>query len=123
MIGVYMIKNIVNSKLYIGCSVDVNRRFNSHKNQLVNGKHPNLHLQQSWNKYGKTAFIFEIIEACNDSVLYEREHYYANYYNALDNKIGYNKLPTAQNKRPTYLTEEIKQKISESKNLLKLLKK
>lgn len=110
-----MIKNNVNGKLYIGCSVDVNRRFNSHKNKLVNGVHPNLHLQQSWNKYGQEAFIFEIIEECNDSVLYEREHYYTTYYNTLDNKIGYNKLPTAENKRPAYLTEEIKQKISKSK--------
>lgn len=115
MIGVYMIKNNINGKIYIGCSVDINRRFNSHKNKLLKGKHPNLHLQQSWNKYGQSAFIFEIIEECDDSVLYEREHYYATYYNALDNKIGYNKLPTAKNKRPTYLTEEIKQKISESK--------
>lgn len=115
MIGIYMIKNSVNGKLYIGCSVDVNRRFNSHKNKLINGKHPNLHLQQSWNKYGQASFIFEIIEECNDSVLYEREHYYATYYNVLDNKIGYNKLPTAKTKRPAYFTEEIKRKISESK--------
>ena len=115
MIGVYMIKNSVNGKIYIGCSVDVNRRFNSHKNKLVNGNHSNLHLQQSWNKYSQSAFTFEIIEECDDSILYEREHYYATYYNTLDNKIGYNKLPTSNNKRPAYLTEEIKQKISKSR--------
>jgi len=115
MIGVYMIKNNLNGKIYIGCSVDIDRRLNTHKYKLIKGNHPNLHLQQSWNKYGKDAFTFDLIEECNDSILYEREHHYADYYNALNNKVGYNKLPTASSKRPTYLTDEIKSKISESK--------
>ena len=33
----------------------------------------------------------------------------------MDNKVGYNKLPTSKTRRPAYLTEEIKKKISESK--------
>jgi group I intron endonuclease len=115
MIGVYMIKNTINGKIYIGCSINVERRLNAHRYYLIRGNHPNLHLQQSWNKYGKEAFIFELIEECINSVLYKREHFFATFYDCLNNKKGYNKLPTSENKRPSFFTEEIRKKISLSK--------
>jgi len=115
MIGVYLIKNTINNKVYIGCSINVTKRFYSHKYKLSKGIHPNLHLQKSYDKYGKDAFQFTVIEECTDDVLYEKEHYYATYYQSMDKTKGYNKLPTSNNKRPTYLTDEIKEKISNSK--------
>ena len=50
--------------------------------------HVNRHLQASWNKYGEKNFKFNIIETCTKESLNNRENYWINYYNTLNN--GYN---------------------------------
>ncbi len=62
MIGIYYIKNIKNNKIYIGSSININKRIRRHFFNLQNNKHPNNHLQMSYNKYGVKNFTFEIIE-------------------------------------------------------------
>ena len=57
--GIYKITNKVNGKFYIGSSVDLKDRWRRHRSHLKNGSHVNTHLQRSYNKYGKEAFIFE----------------------------------------------------------------
>ena len=52
MCGVYMIKNKVNGKLYIGSSVDIQKRWINHRIYLRNNKHHSFQLQQDWNEYG-----------------------------------------------------------------------
>lgn len=59
---IYCIKNILNNKVYIGSSVNFNKRKNLHLHYLKNNKHHSNHLQKAWNKYGKENFVFEIIE-------------------------------------------------------------
>lgn len=39
MIGIYKIENTKNHKVYIGQSIDIEHRFNQHKNYLKNNKH------------------------------------------------------------------------------------
>ncbi len=60
--GVYKITNINNGKIYIGSSKCFKNRINTHQNQLENNRHHNKHLQASWNKHGKDAFLFEVVE-------------------------------------------------------------
>jgi group I intron endonuclease len=62
LIGIYQIKNIINGKSYIGQSVNIRVRKWSHKRELLKGKHPNSHLQASFNKYGEDAFVFKILK-------------------------------------------------------------
>ena len=50
--GIYIIQNNINNHIYIGSSINVKKRFNSHRNLLNTNKHPNSHLQAAWNKYG-----------------------------------------------------------------------
>lgn len=57
-----MIKNRVNGKRYIGESIDIQRRFYQHKNELRKGKHHSDRLQKDWNKYGEKAFRFSVVE-------------------------------------------------------------
>ena len=52
MHGVYQIKNLINGKLYIGSSIDVDKRLKSHFSALDKGCHNNAYLQNAWNKYG-----------------------------------------------------------------------
>jgi hypothetical protein len=42
--------------------VNIARRWSHHKWSLQAGKHPNVHLQRAWSKYGQPAFVFEVLE-------------------------------------------------------------
>lgn len=91
--GIYMIKNHINNKVYIGKTNDINRRLRDHRYTLRHNKHPNRHLQYSWNKYGEDAFTFEKLEYCEEELLNPLERLYIAKYNALDYNYGYNKRP------------------------------
>ena len=41
MIGIYKISNNINNKVYIGCSIDINKRFKEHKNYITSVKQYN----------------------------------------------------------------------------------
>ena len=74
--GIYEIKNLINSKKYIGQSADIVKRERMHFWMLRNGKHKNPHLQNAYNKYGEDNFIFKIIEKCAPKKLTAREQFY-----------------------------------------------
>ena len=92
MIGIYKITNNINGKSYIGQSVDINRRFISHRNTAFNPLLSNYHLElyQDIRKYGINNFSFEVLEECNKSQLDEKEKFYIAKYktHGID---GYNK--------------------------------
>ncbi len=90
--GVYQIRNIANSKVYIGSAAGhgfVNRR-SSHFRLLRMGTHHSIALQRAWNKYGEKSLIFEILLYCDpeNCLIYEQlamDHY----------KPAYDICPTA----------------------------
>lgn len=89
--GVYMIKNILNGKRYVGSSSNLRRRLCSHLSKLNNNTHTNKHLQSAYNKYGQKSFQFIILEYCEnvrDTILYLEQKY-------LDLKPEYNKATDA----------------------------
>lgn len=89
--GIYKITNIVNNKVYIGQSIDVEKRIQQHKYGLNNNKGHNAHFQNAWNKYGENNFKFEIIEKVEDaSKLNELEIEYISEYNSTNPDYGYN---------------------------------
>ena len=45
--GIYCIKNLINNKIYVGSSVNIEQRFTEHKHGLNNNTHHNSHLQRS----------------------------------------------------------------------------
>jgi group I intron endonuclease len=106
-----MIKNIVNNKIYIGQSLDINKRFKRHLRELKNNIHTNDHLQRSWNKYGKNNFKFEIIEQVEENQLNSREVYWIEYYKSHNSEYGYNKTLGGDSEIPT---EETKLKLSQA---------
>jgi group I intron endonuclease len=65
---VYRIKNVVSGSFYIGSSSNLKERWRSHRKQLRGKRHPNKHLQASWNKHGEDCFLFEILDRF-DSVI------------------------------------------------------
>lgn len=60
--AVYLIRNTVSGKSYIGSSDDVARRFQAHLSHLRRGIHYALLLQNSWSFHGESAFEFIIVE-------------------------------------------------------------
>jgi hypothetical protein len=88
--GVYKITNIINGKIYVGSSKDVENRWCQHERALNEETHGNAHLQRAWNKYGgKKSFRFEVIEECAPVIQFEREQFYLNELNPFDEN-GYN---------------------------------
>lgn len=97
IIGIYQIKNKLNGKIYIGSSINVNQRLNEHKNNLRHNKHPNKHLQSSWNYYKEENFEFSIIEECNKEMLLKREQFYIDTNKSFEREKGYNNRKKAEN--------------------------
>ena len=88
-IGIYGIKNLINSKIYVGkTGMNFGDRWDSHKSLLRNNKHFNPYLQNAWNKYGEENFDFEIVEECDVEELDKKEQYYIKSYK--EKNISYN---------------------------------
>lgn len=87
-IGIYVIKNLVSGLCYVGQSINIDARIKSHIRDLKRGAHPNSHLQNAWNKYGRDSFDFLIVELCDVSLLDDREMFYINEFDSFNN--GYN---------------------------------
>lgn len=60
--GIYIIKNKINNKFYIGSSININKRWNVHRCALNGQTHCNQHLQSAWNKYGEKNFQFKVVK-------------------------------------------------------------
>jgi group I intron endonuclease len=92
--GIYCILNIVNNKIYIGSSKNLQERLTNHKIMLKNNKHYNNILQNSYNKYGEHNFIYNILEFCNIKDLIKKEQKFISnldpYYNIIKNVTNLN---------------------------------
>lgn len=60
--GIYQIKNLINGKILIGSSMNLNGKANSFRFQLKMGSHMNSELQKDYNNFGDENFSFEIID-------------------------------------------------------------
>ena len=60
--GVFQIRNLVNGKIFVGSTLDLNAMFNRIRFQLYAGSHPNKELESDWRTYGTGKFAFEILE-------------------------------------------------------------
>lgn len=71
--GIYQITCLENGRFYIGSSNKLRQRLLRHCLMLEKKKHENRILQNSFNKYGRLAFSFEILELCPVVKLFEIE--------------------------------------------------
>ena len=76
---IYIIKNDINSKVYIGQSKDTKERFRAHCKKCNTG---NSIIDSAIQKYGKEHFWYEILES-SVSDYNEREKYWIKEYNSL----------------------------------------
>ena len=108
--GIYKIQSKINSeRIYIGSSVELQRRFRLHIWDLKRGKHKNIKLQRHFNKYGEDDLIFSIIAYCNNNELLLFEQFYIDAYNPY-----FNICLNAGNTLGVKKSDECKRKISEA---------
>lgn len=62
--GIYQIRNLVTGKVYVGSSKNIRLRWYVHAHELKKNKHHSVLLQRAYNKYGKDAFVYEILTHC-----------------------------------------------------------
>ena len=105
MIGIYLITNNINGKIYIGQSVDIHRRFLEHlragqPEKYANKKERDLNtpIHLAMQKYGVNNFSLSILEQCSKEELNDKEKYWISTYNSCDKKIGYNISSGGQDK-------------------------
>jgi len=77
--AIYMWKNIVNGKQYIGSAVDLSNRLSKYYSTAYMEdalKRSNSHIYRALLKYGYSNFSLTILEYCNKEKCIEREDYY-----------------------------------------------
>lgn len=86
---VYKITNDVNDKVYIGAThFSLDKRWKEHLRDSKKSSECNRPLYKAINEFGACHFNIFPIENCSDDILYEREKYWVEYYDAFNN--GYN---------------------------------
>ena len=59
--GVFQIRNMINGKIFIGSSLNLDAIWNRHQTELKFGGHRNEVLQKEWKEFGEDNFKFEIL--------------------------------------------------------------
>lgn len=90
--GVYKIKNKINGKVYIGQSVNINKRWRYHIYTSKNkkGKGYDQYLPRALRKYGEEGFKFEVVKECAQDELDYWEEYFIDKEDSTDRDKGYN---------------------------------
>lgn len=67
--GIYSITNNINGLVYIGASLEINRRVMKHFSELRFNRHRTKKLQLDYNQYGYDNFTIAIVEEASDNLL------------------------------------------------------
>ena len=113
--GIYKITNLVNGKVYIGASKNIEKRWGAHRNGHSD-------LAKEFQTFGLENFKFEILLECPEDMLCQWERDMICLYDADDPEKGYNckndrpySLKRTEALKGRKLSEETKRKISEAK--------
>lgn len=116
--GVYQFKNIINNTIYIGSAKNLKERKKRHLSDLRNNTHHSLKFQRSYNKYGESNFIYEILSYCEiDNLICLEQKYldeilFASFNDERFNNNGLNINRNASNSTGQKRSEESRIKMS-----------
>lgn len=93
MYYIYKIINLVNNKIYIGKTKNINKRFKTHIRESFNPKSKkyNRVIHCAIRKYGPKNFIVEYVDSSTFKQEIDfMEKFYIQKYNSRDHEVGYN---------------------------------
>lgn len=96
MTGIYKIENLVNHKIYVGQSINIERRWKEHCYPSTKSL-----ISLAIKEYGKENFSFQILEECLQDELNEKEDYYIQKFNCIVPN-GYNVKEHSDGKETTF---------------------
>lgn len=112
--GIYEIRNVVTDQAYYGSTDSFERRNEEHFSLLERNKHFNPYLQNSYNKYGKDAFVFSPIARFEvEQLLIEELKLLDLYWDGCKQCFNSARHPSAPMTGKTH-TDEARKKISEA---------
>lgn len=113
---IYIITNSVNSKVYIGQTIQsLKDRWQEHCRKGSSNSEKNMSIKRAIYKYGKENFQIAELERCNIAKLDEREIYYIDLYDSYNK--GYNSTRGGK-----YGTKPLKLSIKQQKDCIELYK-
>lgn len=86
--GIYKITNLINGQCYIGQSINIKKRWQEHRRYKSKEPNTNKLLYKAFDEFGLDNFSFEVLEYCEKNLLNEKEQYYIDYFNSIED--GYN---------------------------------
>jgi group I intron endonuclease len=121
---IYKITNTVNNKIYIGKTKEfykdtkfgINARLKNHITCAYSKSKSNdcPKLYNAIRKYGKDNFKVELLESTTEDNINDREIYYINKFNSIDDTIGYNVALGGGGRSVVDVNEDIRNKISKA---------
>lgn len=116
MFYIYKIKNLKTGNCYIGRTVNVESRVKSHLSYLKRNNHQSVLMQQEYNDYGESVFVFGIICKCSSfTIATKKELKYIYDYKAKFNSLG-NFYKIEKLKQITLTHKNFKLEVSEKTN-------
>ena len=95
--GIYLIKNLINNKIYIGQSKNIKRRIQEHlrsaqpeKYSIKSERDLKTPIHLAMRKYGIENFSVNVLEKCAEEQLDTEEQYWISLLQANNSSIGYN---------------------------------
>jgi len=115
---IYLIRNLINNKLYIGQTIEKGGFDRRYRNNLVGYTH-NDHLKNSIQKYGIENFeiVKEFDVAYSKEELDKLEDMYIKIYDTNNHKYGYNKQFGGANGKPSQETCELMSKSAKIRSI------
>lgn len=112
--GTYKIQNKDTGKIYVGSTVNLQKREKDHFSYLRRGTHHNIYLQRAFDKYGEESFNFIVLDHCDPDpetlIKLEQQE-----YNSYKEEILYNiAYPAVNPMIGRDFSDEHREKISKS---------
>lgn len=112
--GVYVIRNSVDHRVYIGSSANIDERLRIHTTHLVNNKHHSRYLQRFVNKYGIGTIRFEVLEFCASENLIAVEQRFIEMFDCANYRKGFNMSKQAHSCKGVKHTKATRNKMAEN---------
>jgi group I intron endonuclease len=108
--GIYVIRNTISGRRYVGSASRIDSRWRMHLKELRQGTHHSRVFQRSWDKHGEAAFSFDVLEFVEDKTsLVAREQFWIDALGAHHTLRGLNIAPKAGSNRGIIRSEEARE--------------